>query len=100
MPKINKILLKLENFHYDTSLDFNTGYFHIKISHNISNLCTIIIIWGKYFYKKLSMGISNPPEMFQQRIIYLFNLFKFIRTYIDYILVLTKESCAYYVQKI
>ena len=100
MPKINKILLKLENLHYDTSLDFNTGYYHIKISQNISNLCKIIITRGKYFYKKLPTGISNPPEIFQQRKIYVFNLLEFIRTYIDDFLVLTKEYCAQYVQKI
>ena len=29
MPKINEMLLKLEYFQYDTSLDLNMGYYHI-----------------------------------------------------------------------
>ena len=29
MPKTNEILLKLEGFQYDTSLDLNMGYYHI-----------------------------------------------------------------------
>ena len=29
MPKINDMLLKLEGFQYDASLDLNMGYYHI-----------------------------------------------------------------------
>ena len=38
--------LKLEDFHNATSLDLNMGYYHIQLSENTSNLCTIIIPWG------------------------------------------------------
>ena len=43
MPEINEILLKLEVFQYDTSLDLNMGYYNIRLSKNASNLCTIIL---------------------------------------------------------
>ena len=43
MPKINEILLRLQGFHYATSLDLNMVYYHIQISKNVSNLCTIIL---------------------------------------------------------
>ena len=43
MPKINEILLKLEVFKYDKSIDLNMGYYHIRLIKNASNLCTIII---------------------------------------------------------
>ena len=45
MPKTNEILLKLEGFQYDTSLDLNMGYYHIRLIKNASNLCKIIISW-------------------------------------------------------
>ena len=32
MPKINEILLKLEVFQYDTSLDLIMVYYHIQIT--------------------------------------------------------------------
>ena len=48
MPKINEMLLKLDGFQYDNSLDLNIGYYHIRISENASNLCTIINQWVKY----------------------------------------------------
>ena len=46
MPKINVMLLKLEGFQYATSLDLNMGYYHIHLSKNASNLCTIILPRG------------------------------------------------------
>ena len=48
MPKLNEMLLKLEGFQYDKSLDLNMGYHHIRISKNASNLCTTILLCGKY----------------------------------------------------
>ena len=47
MTKINEILLKLEGFKYATSLDLDMEYYHIRLSENTSNLCTIILPWGK-----------------------------------------------------
>ena len=43
MPKINEVLLKLEGFKYDISLDLNMGYYHIWLSADASNLCMIIL---------------------------------------------------------
>ena len=65
MPKINEILLKSEGFQHATSLDLNMGYYHIRISENASNLCVIILTGGKYQYKRLTMGVSNSPDIFQ-----------------------------------
>ena len=47
MPKIPDMLLNLEGFQYATSLDLNMGYYHILLSEQASNLCTIILPWGK-----------------------------------------------------
>ena len=32
IPKIQDLLLRLEEFHYGTKLDLNMGYYHIEIS--------------------------------------------------------------------
>ena len=62
------MLLKMEGFKYDTSFDLDMGYYDIKLKENTSNLCTIILPWGKYSYKHLPMRVSNSPEIFQQKI--------------------------------
>ena len=65
MLKTNEVLLKLECFQYATSPGLNMGYNHIRISKNAINLCTIIIPWGKYCYKRLPMGVANSPDIFR-----------------------------------
>ena len=75
MPKINEILLKLEGFQYATPLDLNMGYYNIQLRYNESNLCTIIITWGKYCYKYLPMRIANLLYILQQNMNDLFHGF-------------------------
>ena len=65
MQKIREILLNLEGFQYATSLELNMVYYHIRLSDQASNLCTIILPWRKYKYKRLPMGICNSPDIFQ-----------------------------------
>ena len=73
--KINEILLKSEGFQYATSLDLSMGYYHIRLRKNTSNLCMIILQWGKFCYKRLPMGFSNSPDIFQHRMNDLFHRF-------------------------
>ena len=47
MPKIREMILKLELFKYATSLELNMGYYQIYLSGYSSNICTIILPWGK-----------------------------------------------------
>ena len=61
------MLLKLEDFQYAMSLDLNMGYYHIQLIKNASNLCIIILPWGKYWYKRLPMGVSISSDTFQQK---------------------------------
>ena len=51
---------------------------------------------GKYRYKRLPMGLSNPPEISQQKISNLFQVFEFIRVCMDDILILTKGYHIYH----
>ena len=67
MPKIREIILNLEGFQYTMSLDLNMGYYHIRLSKEVRNLCNIILPWVKYKYKRLSMGVCNSPEIFEEK---------------------------------
>ena len=65
LPKISDLLLKLHGFKYATALDLSMGYYHIPLDEESQELCTTILPWGKYRYKRLPMGISNAPDIFQ-----------------------------------
>ena len=88
--KIHKILLNLEGFKYASSLYLNMGYYHIRLSKQASNLCTIILPWGKYRYKRLTMGVSNSPDILQGKTNEMFRCFEIIRAYIYDLLIITK----------
>ena len=98
MLKLNEMLLKLECFQYAMSLGFNTGYYHIRLSKNASNLCMIILPWRKYWCKHLLMGVANSSDIFQQKKNDLFHGFECIRAYIDELFILTKEDQIDHVQ--
>ena len=75
MPNINEILLKLEGFQYDTSLDLNMGYYNSRLIKDASNLCTTFPPWVKYHNKRLIMGVSNSTEILQHKMKILFQVF-------------------------
>jgi hypothetical protein len=86
------MLLNLEGFQYATSLDLNMGYYHIELSPNSKKLCTLVTPFGKYEMQKLPMGLCNSPNIFQEKVSILMEGLKFVRAYIDDLLVLSKGS--------
>ena len=74
------------------SIDLNMGYYHILLIKNASNICAIILLWGKYCYKNLPMRVTNSQYIFQPKMNDLFHGFKFIRAYI--------YECTYHLKKI
>ena len=92
LPKIQELLLKLENFQYGTSLDLNMGYYHIQLSPQSARMCTVVFPWGKYEYLRLPMGLCNAPDIFQEKMGDLFHDLEFVRAYIDDLLVISSGS--------
>ena len=72
MPKKQEMLLNPELFKYTTSLYLNMVYYHIRLSTNVINICTIILPWCKYKYKRITMGVFNSLDIFQGRVNELF----------------------------
>ena len=68
------------------------GYYHIELDPESSRICTIVLPWGKYEYRKLPMGLCNSPDIFQEKMNELFAGFDYVRAYIDDLLIVTKGS--------
>ena len=83
------MLQKLEGFMWATSLDLNMGYYHILLTPNASRLCTVVLSWGKYEYLRLSMGLCNSPNIFQEKMSELMVGLEFARAYLDDLLLIT-----------
>ena len=76
------------------------GYYHIRLIKSASNLCTIILLWGKYCHKRIPMGVANSPDIFQHKINDLFNGFEFMCSCIGDIFILTKGDRKDHVHKL
>ena len=92
LPKIQYMLQKLEGFQWETSLDLNMGYYHIRLTPNVSKMRTVVFPWGKYEYLRLPMGLCNSPDIFQEKMNELMEGLEFARAYLDDLLVITKGS--------
>ena len=76
------------------------GYYHIELSPDTKKLCTLVLPWGKYEYQGLPMGLSNSPDIFQEKMSTLMQDLEFVRAYIDDLLILTKGSWTDHVAKV
>ena len=91
IPKIQDMLLKLQGFKYATSLDLNMGYYTIRLNPTTADMCTIVLPFGKYRYKRLPMGIAGSPDIFQGKMSSLMAGLEFVRTYLDDILIISSS---------
>ena len=94
------MLQELEGFTYATALDLNMGYYTIILDPDASRICTIIFPWGKYSYKRLPMGVSGSPDVFQSKMSELMLNLEFVRTYLDNSLTITKKDLRDHLDKL
>ena len=100
LPKISTVLQELEGFTYATALDLNMGYYTIRLDTDASRICTIIFPWGKYSYKRLPMGVSGSPDIFQAKMTELMLTLEFVRAYLDDLLTITKADLRDHLDKL
>jgi hypothetical protein len=63
LPNSSDLLRKLSGFKYATAIDLSMGYYHIPLDLEAQKLCTTILPWGKYQYKRLPMGVKTSPDI-------------------------------------
>jgi hypothetical protein len=87
LPKISDLLRKLRGFKYATAIDLSMGYYHIPLDLEAQKLCTPILPWGKYQYKRLPMGEKTSPYIFQRIMYELLGDIHNIQVYLDDIII-------------
>lgn len=67
LPNLEDIAPKLEGSQYFSTLDASGGFFQIPLDDDSSFLTTFITPFGKYRFRRVPMGISLGPEVFQTK---------------------------------
>ena len=65
LPRIIDTIQRLEKFTSATALDLSQGFYTIPLDKESQKICTTILPWGKYSYKRMLMGICQVPTTFQ-----------------------------------
>jgi hypothetical protein len=93
-------LQELEGFTFATALDLNMGYYTIRLDPDASRICTVIFPWGKYFYKRLPMGIAGSPDIFQSKMLELMEDLEYVQAYLDDLLCISRSSLEDHLKKL
>jgi hypothetical protein len=88
------MIRSMKGFDFATALDLYMGYYHIKLDADAQILCTIVLPWGKYKYKRLPMGIKIAPDVFQNVMSKLTQDMEYVKTNLDDLLILSKKTAS------
>ena len=80
---INDLIQKMQKFKSATALDLSQGYYIVPIDKESSPICTIILPWDNYAYKRLPMGLCLAPDIFQNLMLQYLGYLDYILVYID-----------------
>ena len=90
----------LEGFQYATTLDLNMGYYTIRMFPASQEMTMIVTEFGKFGYNLLPMVMCASREIFQAKVGKLLGDIEGVKTYINDILVLSKDYFTKHIEKL
>jgi hypothetical protein len=84
---IEDVITRTQGSRYFTTLDAHQGFFQIKLDEQSALLTAFNTPFGRYYYKRLPMGISSAPEIYQRAMTELFQGIDGVEIIMDDILV-------------
>ena len=94
LPKINEMYGRLKGGKYFTTLDLQSGYYHISLSENSKAKTAFVTPFCKYQFEVVSFGLAQAPAYFQQLIsMVLQDCSEFAMAYLDNIIIFSRNEC-------
>ena len=90
----------MQHLEYVTALGLNMEYFTKRILPASQYMTTIVTKFGKFRYNRLPMGMCASGDIFQYKVDELLGDIDGIKTYINDILVLSKDCFTKHVEKL
>ena len=93
LPKIDKMYGRLKGAKYFTTLDLQSGYYHIGLSESSKAKTAFITPFGKYQFEVVPFGLAQAPAYFQQLIsMVLQDCSEFMMAYLDDIIIFSRNE--------
>lgn len=87
MPTFDDISCKLSGARFFSTLDTKNGFWHIKLTKESSQLCTFNTPFGRYRFLRLPYGLCCASEIFQQKMMQIFDDMDGVEVYVDDIII-------------
>ena len=100
MPTIRELYLQCSRMIFATAIDQVKGNWGIKVARRSQKCLTIISSWGKYYYKRLLMGLSISVDVFQREMLKLLEGIEGALVYIDDLLLVTCRSYEHHLEQL
>jgi len=100
MPYVANLLQDIGRYSYVLALDLSMGYYHFKLDKKLHDMSTFLLPWGLYKYKRLPMGLSISPNLFQANMQMLLADLPFVKVYLYDVLIFSNGSCQDHVKKV
>ena len=93
LPKIDEMYGRLKGAKYFTTLDLQSGYYHIGLLENSKAKMAFITPFGKYQFEVVPFGLAQAPAYFQQLIsMVLQDCSEFVMAYLDDIIIFSRNE--------
>ena len=100
MPHITDLIQDIGAYTYVTAIDLSMGYYHLRLSDELSDMSTFILPFGLFKYRRLPMGLSISPDLFQERMLKLFGDLPFAKVFLDDLLIFSHGTFEDHLQKV
>ena len=90
LPHIEDILDGMEGARVFSTIDLFSGYWQVRLSPECSQYATFICHLGTFAFQVTPYGLRNAPATFQRMMCEVFQDLKFVRVYMDDIVVFSK----------
>ena len=73
-------------------LDLQNGYFKIPVKHNNRHKTVSILLWDKYQWKRLRLGLLGAPFTFTEAMLSIFSNLPSVVVYFDDMLIFLESA--------
>ena len=93
LPKIDEMYGRLKGAKYFTTLDLQSGYYHIGLSEGSKAKTAFVTPFGKYQFEVVPFGLAQAPAYFQQLIsMVLQDCSEFVMAYLEDIIIFSRNE--------
>jgi hypothetical protein len=63
-PSLDQVFSSIKGAKHFSKIDLTCGFWNLRLDEASSKLCTFVMPWGVFRYKRLPFGVSPAPEVF------------------------------------